>query len=440
MTLRRTALAAIAIFAATSLSTVNGQVLRKGAKDRPETPAVPGAAAPAAPTPGETAGQTRREGRQEAREARQDARAVGEAGPQARQTARDTRQMTRQNIQATRAADFGLWFNTRATNGLVISDLTNNGMFATAGFREGDQIVSINGQPVTTEAQFVQYLSGPNIGTQPVQIVVIRGGQQQTLVLQPNVLTEGVVAYDPLYQYGIVIDDSNPNQIVILRVFPRTPAYYAGLRTGDVITTVGGQRITSVNMLTQAFTNADAALPLQITRAGQTRDIQLDASGAANANVRTALRPDFDAGARTDTTIDGRAQPGAARAPDSATAPQRTPDSTTAPARTPDTGAPRTPDTGTAPRTPDATAPPRTPDANAPQAAPRERPDRPTPPSGTTPATPATPARPGVAPATPATPATPAPNTPKSSAPAPAKPKAGTTAPAATPSGTNNPR
>ena len=181
----------------------------------------PGAAAPVSPSPDETAGQIRREGRQDAREARQDARAVGETGPEARQTARDLRQGTRQNIQATRAADFGLWFNTRGADGLVIDDLSDNGLFATAGFREGDRIVSINGQPITSEAHFVQFLSGPNIGTQPVQIVVIRGGQQQTLVLQPNVLTQGVVTYDPLYQYGLVIDDRNPNQIVILRVFPR---------------------------------------------------------------------------------------------------------------------------------------------------------------------------------------------------------------------------
>ena len=139
--------------------------------------------APVSPAPNETAGQTRREGRQEGREARQEARVVGETGPEARQTARDSPQGTRQNIQATRAADYGLWFNTGGADGLVINDLTDKGMFATAGFREGDRLVSINGQPITTETQFVQYLSGPNIGTQPVQVVVFRGGQQQTLVL-----------------------------------------------------------------------------------------------------------------------------------------------------------------------------------------------------------------------------------------------------------------
>src|SRR5205814_6317045 len=101
---------------------------------------------------------------QGARDAREEARETG-ANPRA--AARETRQETRQNIQATRAADMGVWFNGRANNGLVISDLANNGAFATAGFRAGDRIVSINGQPVSTENQFVQTLSGPNLGTQP---------------------------------------------------------------------------------------------------------------------------------------------------------------------------------------------------------------------------------------------------------------------------------
>jgi hypothetical protein len=314
----------------------------------------------------------------------------------------------------------GVWFSSRATSGLVIADVANNSVFANAGFREGDRIVSINGRPITTEAQFVQFLTGPDLGTQQVQVIVFRDGQEQTLVLQPTALTQGLVTYDPLYQYGIVIDDSNPNQFVVLRVFPRTAAYYAGLRQGDVIVTVGDQRVTSLNVFTQALAQADGVLPLQVTRSGQTRDLQLDASLSSQSSARTALRPNLDA----DTRVDGRAgatAPG--RTPDSATAPARTPDSATAPARRPEAAAPgaREPDSPVA--APPAT--PRTPAAapGAPGSAPRQ----PQPaPRGTpaAPRTPATPAAPGAAPASPATPAAPAtpaqPRTGGGKAPAPA--------------------
>ena len=49
-------------------------------------------------------------------------------------------------------------------------------------FVQDDQVllfVSINGQPITTEAQFMQFLTGPNLGTQALPLIVLRNGQQQ---------------------------------------------------------------------------------------------------------------------------------------------------------------------------------------------------------------------------------------------------------------------
>jgi predicted metalloprotease with PDZ domain len=300
---------------------------------------------------------------------------VAPVATETRETAREIRQETRQNIQATRAADMGVWFNSQSNNGLVIADLANNSVFSNAGFREGDQLVSVNGRPITTEAQFVQYLTGTNLGTQPVNVIVVRNGQQQTLVLQPSALTQDIVNHDPYYQYGMIIDDRNPNQILVQRVYPRTPAYYAGLRQGDVITMLAGQQIANLNAFTQGLTQANAAIPLQITRAGQTRSIQLDPVGVSDNSVRTALRPNVDANAS------GNPAP-----------PVRTPDSATVPTRIPDSAPPRA--------TPAIPATPATP------AAPRVAPESPA-----TPATPATPAVPRVAPANPATPPAPAPQT-----------------------------
>jgi len=199
-----------------------------------------------------------------------------------------------QNLQATHAADLGLWFSGMANNGLTISDLTDNSIFTNAGFRVSDRIVAINGQPIRSEEQFVQSLTSPALGTQPVQFLLVRNGQQHTLTLSPAAITQGVVAHDPLYQHGLVVDDSNPSQIIVQRVYPRTPAYYAGLRQGDVITTFGGQRVTSLNAFTRGLSQANVAVPLQITRSGQTRDIQLGAVGVADNSVRTALRPNID--------------------------------------------------------------------------------------------------------------------------------------------------
>jgi len=290
-------LTATAFVVASLITSAQAQVL-----PRNRAPAQSGAQ-PAAPAPGETAGQARRDGRENARDARADARAAGETGPQARATARETRQETRQNV---RGADYGLTFNNAANNGLVVSNIAANSAFATAGLRAGDQLVSFNGQPITNQQQFYQYLSGPNLGTRPAQFIVLRNGQQVPLTIQPQALAQyQVPVNDPLHQYGLLLDNQNPNQVVVQQVYPNTPAYTAGIRQGDIITGLGGQPINGVNAFTQGLTQATGNIPLAITRAGQTQNLQLQALNAQDSSARTALRPNFDgaAGANANANV-----------------------------------------------------------------------------------------------------------------------------------------
>ena len=327
-----------------------------------------------------------------AKAARQDARDAGRdvrgAAPQTRQEAREAGREARAearvdlrsfNAATARAADLGLWFGRRpGVSGLVIADIAAQGAISKIGFREGDQIVSINGQPVATEADFTRLLLADNLRTQRVNVVVVRNGQQQTLVVQPSLLIQDVAAYDPWWQWGLVIDDRNPNQIVVQRVFPRTPAYYWGLRAGDVISGFGGQRIASVADLSLALQRADGMANLSILRNNQQRQLDIDLSTQA----RTALRPNLDTGGR----IDGQNAPSAR--PDGApTRPGLTPGATPA---TP--AAPATPATPAVPGT--TPAAPATPATPAVPAVPSASPTDPAAPVGTTPATPAVPATP----------------------------------------------
>jgi predicted metalloprotease with PDZ domain len=272
-----------------------------------------------------------------------------------------------------------LTFNNAATNGLVVSNIAANTAFANAGLRAGDQLVSLNGQPITSQQQFYQYLSGPNLGTKPLQLVTLRNGQRVPLTIQPQSLA---MYNSPFYQYGFALDNQNPNQVLVQQVYPNTPAYTAGLRQGDVITGLGGQPINGVNAFTQGLTQATGNIPLAVTRAGQTQNLQLQALGNQGSSVRTALRPNYD-GAAGSNANPGAAINAGANAQGGATI-------------NPPAGANINAQGGTGAATP---ATPTTP------------------PTSATPATPATPAAPGTAPGIPAAPATPA---------TPATPGAGT--------------
>ena len=322
-----------------------------------------------------------------AREGAQDARRDAREGAQdARRDIRDARgdlrEARRDARQALRAADLGLWFGARAgTTGLVVADVATQGAIARAGFLEGDRLISVNGTPVTTEAEFVRLFTDDAIRDQQVKVVVMRGGKEQVIVVQPSVLIQEAVAYDPLWQYGIILDDRTPDRLVIQRVFPRTPAFYAGLRSGDVIVSARGQRLAAAADLLRALSANTDRLALQINRANAMRDVQLESSSNFGADVQTLLRPRIDDPNRPATPADTQPRLDAPR-PGTPAVPPRP---------------------GTTPATPAV-------------------PGRPaTPPTTTTPALPAVPPIPATPPSTPAAPAAPAPTAPAApAAPAPA--------------------
>ena len=278
----------------------------------PTVPTAPGKALEPAKTVQEAAGQAVKEARQAGREAAEQTRdTVQGARREAREAGREARQVGRElgrevrddarDLATLRGADIGLWFSGRAdADGLVIADVAAQGAIAKVGFQEGDRIVSVNGQRVTTEAEFMAFLRADDLRDQRVKVIVFRGGREQIVYIQPSLIYRETVVYDPLWRYGIVIDDRYPDRIVILRVYPRTPAYYAGLRAGDVVIGLRGQRIARVADFASALANPEGRVALRVNRGNRPRDLEIDAD--ASVESRTTLRPNLDA----ETRIDGR--------------------------------------------------------------------------------------------------------------------------------------
>lgn len=242
--------------------------------------------------------RTDRDGRFEGRaEARSDARADADF-----------------QIDSVRSADFGLWFDRGSDEGLVINDI-GTGVVSRWGFREGDRIYSVNGIRVDDERDFVRTLFDNRWRNQRANVVIYRHGRPWTVYVHPSQLvTEySTVAYDPLESYGLFLDDRYDDYVVVWRVTPRSPAYYAGLRAGDVITTFDGRRLAGRDDFVR-YIGQDGldSVRLDISRNRQARRVDLDLSSRAGVRgeARTSLRPNLDAEGRvegrTDTRVDGR--------------------------------------------------------------------------------------------------------------------------------------
>ena len=206
------------------------------------------------------------------------------------------------DVNTIRPADFGLWFDTGARGSLVISDVATSGPIARLGFHEGDRIVEVHGHRVRSERDFVRYLLDEEIRDERVEIVVLRDGREEVIYVEPTVLIEEMHAghhhHDPLEEIGIVIDDRYDDRVVVWKVLPRTPAFYAGVRPGDVIATWHGRRISRPDSFVRVVTESDPGeVAIGVRRQNRVRDLQLEVpelQAQASAGRRTAFRPDYE--------------------------------------------------------------------------------------------------------------------------------------------------
>ena len=215
------------------------------------------------------------------------------------------------NINTFRSADMGLWF-TSTNNNLVISDIASTGPIARLGFRADDRIVSVNGERVTTERDFIRYLYADDVRTQRVKVIVLRDGREEVIFVEPTVFVDSysTVQTDPLEEFGVILDDRVTDQLVVWRVIPRTPAYYAGIRAGDVLTTYDGQTISGTQQLvTLVQRGGRDAVRVGVTRNKAPRTLDVEFTNTHNTPAerrddrqdrREERREDRRDGDRTD--------------------------------------------------------------------------------------------------------------------------------------------
>jgi len=205
--------------------------------------------------------------------------------------------------QTLRGPDLGLWFRQErdisGASALIVDHLLDDGSFAAAGLREGDRIVSVDGRPIDSEPQFVQSVMRSIDGGHVVSLVITRSvvssnAQQQTISLKTRDVWKGVVAADQFYQAGFLVDESlvdeslvderDRDAVVIARVFPLTPAFYAGLRQFDTITSVSGQPVTSPADVAQ-YLRIGGRLAIGVTRGGESRQLHISLPRRASAST-----------------------------------------------------------------------------------------------------------------------------------------------------------
>jgi C-terminal processing protease CtpA/Prc len=237
-----------------------------------------------------------REGRQTVRDTREGARDTARDDRQTiRESRRDVREARREFIASRiRSGDLGLWLRQAANaSGVTVADVSGRGAISQTGLKEGDEIVSINGQMVNSEREFVDLLFADHAGDKPVAVVIKRNGQQMTISVNTKAFVEEHLASDTkLQDFGLILDESDASRVKVQAVIPRSPAFYAGVRSGDQITGFNGQRIAAVaDFIRSIAANSGETARMDVNRNNQNRQLNIEVPNAAQEEARTALRP-----------------------------------------------------------------------------------------------------------------------------------------------------
>jgi regulator of sigma E protease len=168
--------------------------------------------------------------------------------------------------------------NTSTKNRSMIGSVETNSAAYAAGLLPGDTITAVNGTPVATWYDFQSETLLK--GTESVSLTIRSGGEVKDVSVPVVELESGERLVEGL---------SPAAPCIIREVFPGSAAEVAGLKAGDIITSLKAEPVLGtahfVEMINQA--EAEVALPIAVFRDGQ--DLEMTVVPAYNPEEKAVL-------------------------------------------------------------------------------------------------------------------------------------------------------
>ena len=188
-----------------------------------------------------------------------------------------------QDVTASLARSFGL----DRPRGALVSTVESGGPAAKAGVKPGDVILAFNGKAIETSSQLPPQVAAIKPGTK-AEMEVWRSGRKETLGIVVGELKNDQVASarPPRAEHGrlgLAVRPLKPEEKKELGISQGLiveevsgPAARAGIRPGDVITSVNGSPVKSIEDLQRFVSKSKDAVALLVRRGDQSIFVPVD--------------------------------------------------------------------------------------------------------------------------------------------------------------------
>ena len=158
---------------------------------------------------------------------------------------------------------------------------------AEAGMKAGDEIVEVDGKPIVRQAQLKHALGGKYAGD-VVKVVYKRGDERTEVEIE-------LVAKIEAYQHPFlgILPMRDVADVVMRHVYAGGPAEKAGIKEGDKLVELAGEKIEHAADLRDAVANLQPGekVKLKIEQAGETKEVEAELWHAANRHPGSAAPP-----------------------------------------------------------------------------------------------------------------------------------------------------
>jgi len=184
------------------------------------------------------------------------------------------------SLNATSARDLGL----NIVRGAVVRDVAPGSPAEAAGLRPDDVIVRVQSRPVANAGSVLATVGVAAPGSR-LDVVYLRDGveQQTTVVVEMSEAGGIALGREALTAHGAGFREARSGErggqdhrLVVEVVEGGTPAASAGLVAGDLVVSVNGRDVSSLQALSSALGTDRRPIRLRVHRAGETVDLTLN--------------------------------------------------------------------------------------------------------------------------------------------------------------------